>query len=140
MLSSSAGDVVLDLTAYRSFVGTLQYLTLTQPVIAHAVQQMCLYMHSRWEPHLNLIKRILQYVKGTLDYNLQLHMTPPTSLMAYSDADWAGYSDKQCSTFGYYIYLGDNMVSWSSKHQAKVSHSSTEVVYCAVAHAVADYC
>lgn len=52
--------------------------------------------------------------------------------MAYSDADWAGYPDTRRSTSGYCVYLGDNLVSWSSKHQAIVSRSSTEAEYCAV--------
>ena len=84
------------------------------------------------EPHLNLIKRILHYVCGTLDLGLQLHSTPVASLTAYSDVDWAGCPDTQRSTSGYCVYLGDNLVSWSSKRQATVSRSSGEVEYRAV--------
>ena len=89
-LSADEGPLVTDATEYRSSAGALQYLTLTRPDIAHAVQQACLYMHAPREPHLNLVKRILHYVRGTLDLGLQLHSTPATSLTAYSDADWAG--------------------------------------------------
>ena len=75
----------------------------------------CLYMHAPREPHLNLVKRILRYVKGTLDLGLRLHSTPATSLTAYSDVDWAGCSETRKSTSGFAVFLGDNLVSWSSK-------------------------
>jgi hypothetical protein len=48
---------------------------LTRSDIAHAVQQVCLYMHAPREPHLNLVKRILRYVKGSLDLGLCFHAT-----------------------------------------------------------------
>jgi hypothetical protein len=136
-LSAEEGPLLSDPTEYRSFAGALQYITLTRPDIAHAVQQACLYMHAPREPHLNLVKRILRYLKGTLDLGLRLHATPATSLAAYSDVDWAGYPDTRRSTSGYCIYLGDNLVSWSSKRQATVSRFSAEAEYRAVAHAVA---
>jgi hypothetical protein len=139
-LSADEGPLLSDPTEYRSFAGALQYITLTRPDIAHAVQQACLYMHAPREPHLNLVKRILRYLKGTLDLGLRLHATPATSLTAYSDADWAGCPDTRRSTSGYCIYLGDNLVSWSSKRQATVSRSSAEAEYRAVAHAVAECC
>jgi hypothetical protein len=67
------------------------------------------------EPHLALIKRILRYVKGTLDADLHLGIGNVSSIMAYSDTDWAGCPYSQSSTSGYCVFLGDNLVSWSSK-------------------------
>ncbi|KAK1648574.1 hypothetical protein QYE76_066379 [Lolium multiflorum] len=139
-LPADDGPLLADPTEYCSFAGALQYLTLTRLDIAHAVQQACLYMHAPREPHLTLVKRILRYIRGSLDYGLQLHATPSTTLTAYSDADWAGCPDTRRSTSGYCIYLGDNLVSWSSKRQATVSRSSAEAEYRAVAHAVAECC
>jgi len=72
-------------------------------------------MHDPRELHLALIKRILRYVKGTLSSGLHLGAGSITSLMAYSDADWAGCPDSRRSTSGYCVYLGDNLISWSSK-------------------------
>ncbi|GJS94677.1 reverse transcriptase domain, reverse transcriptase zinc-binding domain protein [Tanacetum coccineum] len=37
-----------------------------------------------------LCRRILRYVRGTLDYGLQLHVSSTTQLIVYTDADWAG--------------------------------------------------
>ncbi|GJU08394.1 ribonuclease H-like domain-containing protein [Tanacetum coccineum] len=51
---------------------------------------VCLYMHDPRDPHFTALKRILRYVRGTLDYGLQLHVSSTTQLSAYTDADWAG--------------------------------------------------
>jgi hypothetical protein len=110
-LSSQDGRPVSDASLYRSLVGALQYLTLTRPDLSHAVQQVCLFMHDPREPHLQLIKRILRYVKGTAHLGLQLHVSRSTELVAYSDADWAGCPDTRKSTSGFGVFLGDNLVS-----------------------------
>jgi hypothetical protein len=46
-------------------------------------------MHDPREPHLALIKRVLRYIKGTLDYGLKILQSSTSDLVAYSDADWA---------------------------------------------------
>lgn len=53
-------------TLYRSLAGALQYLTFTRPDISYVVQQICLHMHNLNIDHFNALKRIIQYVKGTL--------------------------------------------------------------------------
>ncbi|GJX11351.1 ribonuclease H-like domain-containing protein [Tanacetum coccineum] len=86
----SDGVHVSDPTLYRSLAGSLHYLTFTRPDISYAVQQVCLYMHDPREPHFSALKRILCYVRGTLEYGLQLFSSSTTDLFVYSDADWAG--------------------------------------------------
>ena len=83
-------------------------------------------MHDPQEPHYALVKRILRYLHGTLDLGLQLRGTDTSTLVAYSDADWAGYPDTRRSTSGYGVFLGDSLISWSSKRQPTVSCSSAE--------------
>jgi hypothetical protein len=87
-----------------------------------------------------MLKRVLWHVKGTLSTGLHIGTDNITSLTAYSDADWAGCSDSRRSTSGYCVFLGDNLVSWSSKRQTTVSRSSAEAKYRAVAHAMAETC
>ncbi|KAJ9567043.1 hypothetical protein OSB04_003009 [Centaurea solstitialis] len=134
----ASGPPVSDPTLYRSLAGALQYLTFTRPDIAFAVQQICLYMHDPREPHFHALKRILRYIRGTLDHGLQLHVSSSSALTAYSDADWGGCPTSRRSTSGYCVFLGDNLISWSSKRQGVVSRSSAEAEYRGVANAVAE--
>ncbi|GJT89497.1 ribonuclease H-like domain-containing protein [Tanacetum coccineum] len=47
-------------------------------------------MHDPREPHLAALKWVLRYVRGTLDYGLQLRVSSTSQLNAYTDVDWAG--------------------------------------------------
>jgi hypothetical protein len=137
-VAAADGAPVSDATDFRSLAGALQYLTFTRPDIAYAVQQVCLHMHDPREPHLAALKRILRYVRGTLHLGLLLRPSAATDLVVYTDADWAGCPDTRKSTSGYAVFLGDNLVSWSSKRQNTVSRSSAEAEYRAVANGVAE--
>jgi hypothetical protein len=139
-LSATSGSPFPDPSLYRSLAGALQYATLTRPEIAYAVQQICLHMHAPRDSHFSLIKRVLRYLKGTLDLGLVLYRSSTHSLVAYSDADWAGCPDTRRSTSGFCMYLGDNLISWSSRRQTTVSRSSAEAEYRAVATCVAESC
>ncbi|GKD27235.1 ribonuclease H-like domain-containing protein, partial [Tanacetum coccineum] len=80
------------------------------------------------------------YVRDTLDYGLQLFSSSTTDLVAYSDADWAGCPTTRRSTSGYCVFLGNNLLSWSSKRQPTLSCSSAEAEYRGVANVVAETC
>ncbi|GJS27793.1 ribonuclease H-like domain-containing protein [Tanacetum coccineum] len=132
------GVPVQDPTLYRSLAGGLQYLTFTRPDLSYAVQQVCLYMHDPREPHFAALKRIMRYVQGTLELGLQLYASATTSLVGYTDADWAGCPSTRRSTSGYCVFLGDNLLSWSAKRQHTISRSSAEAEYRGVANVVAE--
>ena len=68
---------------YRSIVGALQYLTFTRPDITFFVNQACQFMHHPMESHVVAVKRILRYLKGTLDYGIHLQ-SGTLNLQAYS--------------------------------------------------------
>ncbi|XP_071695537.1 uncharacterized mitochondrial protein AtMg00810-like [Rutidosis leptorrhynchoides] len=135
-----SGPPVTDPTLYRSLAGVLQYLTFTRPDLTYIVQQLCLYMHDPQEPHFAALKRVLRYLRGSVDNGLQLFASSTIKLTAYSDADWGGCPGTRQSTSGYCVFLGDNILSWSSKRQATISRSSVEAEYRAVANAVAETC
>jgi histone deacetylase 1/2 len=130
-----------DPTLYISIVGAFQYATMTRPDIAFSVNKVCQFMSQPLESHWKAVKRILCYLKGTLDHGLLLSPAasgPPFSLRAYSDADWATDQDDRRSTSGSCIYFGPDLVSWGSKKQPHVARSSTEAEYQSMANTTAD--
>nr|GEV75762.1 reverse transcriptase domain-containing protein [Tanacetum cinerariifolium] len=78
--------------------------------------------------------------RSLADYGLQLFSSSTTKLVAYSDADWVGCPTTRRLTFGYYVFLGNNLLSWSSKRQPTISRSSVGAEYRGVANAVAETC
>ncbi|PNX94499.1 retrovirus-related Pol polyprotein from transposon TNT 1-94, partial [Trifolium pratense] len=140
-LSKFGTDAMTDPSLYRSTVGALQYATLTRPDIAFSVNKVCQFMAHPLETHWKAVKRILRYLKGTSSHGLLLHpspTSPPFSLRAYSDADWATDQDDRRSTSGSCIYFGSNLISWGSKKQPLVARSSTEAEYRSMANTTAD--
>jgi hypothetical protein len=115
--SVGVGKPATDATFYRSIVSALQYLMLTRPGIAYAINQVCLHMHSPYYVHWSLVKRILWYVRGMMSHGIRIHSSSSMAMVAYSDANWAGCPDTRQSTSGYCVFLGDTLVSWSSKRQ-----------------------
>ncbi|WVZ62530.1 hypothetical protein U9M48_012269 [Paspalum notatum var. saurae] len=123
---------------YRSIVGGLQYLTITRPDLSFVVNKVCQFIQAPTDVHWAAVKRILRYIKGTLDQGLRIQKSVNNTLSAFSDADWAGCPDDRRSTSGFAVMLGSNLVSWSSRKQATVSRSSTEAEYKAIANVTAE--
>ena len=88
--------------------------------------------------HYGAVKRILRYVKGSVSTGLRIQKAPSSVLNIYTDADWAGCSDDRRSTGGFAVYLGPNLISWSSCKQPTVSRSSTEAEYKALENGTAE--
>ncbi|KAI0496003.1 hypothetical protein KFK09_022310 [Dendrobium nobile] len=119
---------------YKRVTGSLQYLTLTRPDIAHAVNVLSQHLHEPSQTHTYLLKRLLRYIKGTLSFSLPI-LPGTLTLSTYSDANWAGDPATRKSTTGHYTYLGSTLVSWTVKKQTTVARSSTESEYRALAAA-----
>ena len=100
----------------------------TCPDIAFAVIKMLQFMLNPTEDHLKKALHIVKYLSTTPD--IALHFSGGESILnAYCDSDWAGDLEKRCSTSGYSIFLGKDLVSWHSHRQATVALSSTEAEY-----------
>ncbi|XP_071704030.1 secreted RxLR effector protein 161-like [Rutidosis leptorrhynchoides] len=139
-LSSNTGPSYSNPTEFRSLAGALQYLTFTRPDISYAVQQIFLHMHDLKVCHMQALRRIIRYVRGTISHGLQLTKSSLSSLVSYTDADWGGCPDTGRSTSGYCVFLSNNLVSWSAKRQPTVSLSSAEAEYRGVANVVSESC
>jgi hypothetical protein len=125
-------------TVFRSTVGALQYLMMTRPDIGFSVNRVCQFMQQPTDVHWTAVKRILRYLKYTIDDGLCISRSTSCQLSAFSDSDWAGCSDNRRSTGGFLIFFGPNLISWSSRKQATISRSSTEFEYKALANATAE--
>jgi len=125
-------------TEYRSLVGALQYLTLTRPDIAYATNLLCQKLQTPTVADLARLKRVLRYIKGTINLGLFIHSQSSLHLYGFSDADWAGCTETRRSTTGFCTYIGSNLISWGAKKQSTVSRSSTEAEYRALASTSAE--
>ncbi|GJX27428.1 retrovirus-related pol polyprotein from transposon TNT 1-94 [Tanacetum coccineum] len=84
------------------------------------------------EKHLQAVKRIFRYLNRTINMGLWYSKDTDMSLTAYADADHVGCQDTRRSTSGSAQFLGDKLVSWSSKKQKSTAISSTEAEYIAL--------
>ena len=92
-LCAHEGKDLADGTMYRQLVGSLIYLTLTRPDISFAVGVVSRYMQNPKKSHLEAVRRILRYVKGTIDFGLLYNKDEDCKLIGYCDADYAGDHD-----------------------------------------------
>ncbi|GJT81755.1 hypothetical protein Tco_1056097 [Tanacetum coccineum] len=122
----------IDPTHYRGMVGTLMYLTAGRPDLTFSVCMRASYQAKLTEKHLHAIKRILKYLRGTVNRGLWYPKNSSIALIAYADADHAGCQDTRQSTSRCMQLLGDKLVSWSSKRQKSSAISSTKAEYIAL--------
>ncbi|GJT10724.1 hypothetical protein Tco_0857766 [Tanacetum coccineum] len=119
----------VDSTKYRGMIGSLLYLTASRPDIMFSV---CLCAHFQEAPktsHLEAIKRIFRYIKGTTDLGLWYLKGTGIETIVYADSDHAGdYVDRK-STSGIYTFVECYLTSWFSKKQTALTISTTEAEY-----------
>jgi hypothetical protein len=114
---------------YRKLVKSLIYLTSTRIDLSYAVSFISRFMTSPKVEHWIATKRVLRYVKGTLDFGILYNRSKDPRLCGYTDSDWAGFVDDRKSTSRYVFNLGTGVVTWTSKKQHAVALSLIEVKY-----------
>ena len=137
-LSKFDGGPMADVTHYRSVVGALQYVTLTRPDIAFAVNKACQFMQQPTTTHWLSVKRILRYLRGTMQDGLLLSPSSNLTIEGFTDVDWDAHLDDRRNSSEYLVYLGGNLVSWSSTKQKVMSHNSAESEYHGLVFATAE--
>ncbi|GJV75881.1 hypothetical protein Tco_1507465, partial [Tanacetum coccineum] len=111
---------------------TLLYLTASRPDIQFAICMCARYQARPTKKHLNAVKRIFRYLKGTVHRGLWYPKDSLIALTTFADEDHAGCQDTRHSTSGSMQLLGDKLVSWSSKRQKSAVISSMEAEYIAL--------
>lgn len=134
-LSKEDGAGKVNVSLYRSLVGSLLYLTSSRPDLMYAASLLSRFMQSPSEIHFAATKRVLRYLKGTTQFGIWYKPRKNGSLIGYVDSDWAGNIDDMKSTMGYVFSLGSGMFSWNSKKQEIVAQSTAEAEYVAGAAA-----
>ncbi|GJR99811.1 retrovirus-related pol polyprotein from transposon TNT 1-94 [Tanacetum coccineum] len=118
-----------DQTKYHSMIGGLIYLTTSRPDIAFATFVSARYQARPTVKHLKEVKRIFQYMRQSYNMRLWYLKDFGFELIAYSDADHARCHDDCKSTSRGLQFLGEKLVSWSSKKQDCTALSTTEAEY-----------
>nr|GEZ49350.1 retrovirus-related Pol polyprotein from transposon TNT 1-94 [Tanacetum cinerariifolium] len=94
---------------------------------------MCARYQARpTEKHVHAVKRIFRYLRGTVHQGLWYPKDSSVSLTAFADVDHAGCQDTRRSTSGSMQFLGERLISWSSKRQKSAAISNTEAEYIAL--------
>nr|GEY98416.1 retrovirus-related Pol polyprotein from transposon TNT 1-94 [Tanacetum cinerariifolium] len=119
----------VDLLHYHGMIGTLLYLTASRPDLQFAICMCARYQARPTEKHLHAVKRIFRYLRGTVNWGLWYLKDSLIALTVFTDVDHTGCQDTRRSTSGSLQFLGDRLISWSSKRQKSVAISSTKAEY-----------
>ena len=99
----------VDSSLYKSMIGNLLYLTASRPDISYSVRVCARYQANLKESHMTALKRIINYVKTTVEFDVWYSKDINDVLTGYSDADWARNANDRKSTSGGCFYVGNNL-------------------------------
>jgi hypothetical protein len=128
-LSADEGNLVEDTTMYRRIVGSLIYMTITRPDLNYAIRIVNQFMQTPRKPHLDVVRRILRYIKHTLQCEIFHETKSQLQVHGYTDVDWADNVLDRKSTSGFMFSFESGIVSWSRKKQPTIALSSMEAEY-----------
>ncbi|XP_070011473.1 secreted RxLR effector protein 161-like [Nicotiana sylvestris] len=110
-LKKNNGDPVAQFK-YAQVIGSLMHLmNFTRLDIAYAVCRLSKYTHNPNREHWSALARLMQYLRGTMNYGI-LYSGFPFTLEGYSDVNWISNSDETKSTSGYVFTLCGGAISW----------------------------
>ena len=132
-LTPSLDTPAVDLTLFRSIIGSLLYLTASRPDIMFSVCNCARYQANPREPHLTAVKNIFRYLKETVSLGLWYLSKSGFFIQAFLDSYLDGCTLDRKSTSGGYQLLDGKLVSWQSKRQTCVAISTAEAEYVAAA-------
>ncbi|XP_058782874.1 secreted RxLR effector protein 161-like [Vicia villosa] len=128
-LTKYESSVKVDKTYYRKIIGNLMYLTFTRPDMMFVVNLISRYMENPTELHLQMAKRVLRYLRGTVEFGIFYIKEGNNELVTYIDNDYVEDLDDKKSTSGYIFLLSSCVVSWPSRKQPMASLSYTKAKF-----------
>ncbi|CAA7062673.1 unnamed protein product [Microthlaspi erraticum] len=135
-LALAEGPLLGDPERYRRLVGRLIYLAATRPDLTYPVHVLSQFMKSPRTDHWKAALRVVRYLKGTPGQGILLKSDCDLKLHGWCDSDWEGCPLTRRSVSGWFVTLGLSPVSWKTKKQEVVSHSSAEAEYRCMSKAV----
>ena len=133
-LTKTLDSEQFDQVLYQSAVGSLLYVSIwTRPDVTYAVANVAKFCASPTKEHWTAVKRIMRYLKGTINFGLCYERGNKAKCVGYSDSDWGSDVDDRKSISGYLFQIGGTAISWRSKKQASVALSTAEAEYMALA-------
>lgn len=135
-------DVFYD-APIKNLIGCLSYAMLcTRPDLCFSLNVLSRYQSKNNQEVWLMLKRILRYVKGTLNLKLKYESVDFNDILTgFVDSDWATDEIDRKSTSGYLFKMfGKNTISWNSRKQDSVATSSTEAEYMALFEGIREAC
>nr|GEV53506.1 retrovirus-related Pol polyprotein from transposon TNT 1-94 [Tanacetum cinerariifolium]GEW53200.1 retrovirus-related Pol polyprotein from transposon TNT 1-94 [Tanacetum cinerariifolium] len=119
----------MDSSKYRGMIGSLVYLTASRPDIMFSVSLCARFQENPKTTHLEAVKRIFRYVRGTTHLGLWYPKGTGVETLVYADSDNTDdYVDRK-STIGVCTFLGCCLTSWFTKKQSALAISTAEAEY-----------
>nr|GEU88754.1 copia protein [Tanacetum cinerariifolium] len=140
-LDEDLSGIPVDQTRYHSMVGYLMYLTASRPDLVFAICMYARYQAKPTKKHLEALKRVFQYPKGTINWGLWYPKDTAMALTAYADADHAGCQDTRRSTSGSAQFIGDKLILWMRSQLTNYGFDFNKIsLYCDNCSAIALCC
>lgn len=126
----------------RQMIGCIMYSMLcTRTDLCSSISLLSRFQNCARENLLVALKRVLRYIKGTLNLFLVYKKNNiDTVVTGYADADWGSDTTDRKSTSGFCLFVFGNIISWNSKKQSTVAISTTEAEYIALSFCVSEAC
>ena len=106
-------------------------MNYTRPDIAYVVNRLSRYTHNPNFDHWTALKRLLRYLRGTMEWGLH-YVGYPKVLEGHCDANWVSNNDEISSTSGYVFTLCGAAISWKSAKQSVIARSTMESEFIAL--------
>ena len=135
-LQKKAQGKQVNSTNFRSLIGSLRYLLNTIPDLTYSVSYLSRFMDKPSSDHLAAAKRILRYLKGTMNFCLMYNRGDrDLTITGYSDSEFSGDINNRKSTSGQIFFMGGLPITWNSVKQRVVALSTCDAEYIAVSSA-----